>query len=133
MFNNASNTPINASSGTVPNVNSALLNWFQSMTFETIAKNISGFQAAETGTKVSFMGVWQSLSGKQLLLKPEGQRGWSWWWLHADPSLHLEVDEIVIYLGKQYRVMSQKDYSLYGYMEYTLIDDWTGSDPKAAI
>lgn len=127
---NASSTPINANSGTVPNMSAALLNWFQPMTFGLLVKTVSGFQVVETEVPISFKGVWQPLSGRQLMLKPEGERAWDWYWLHSDPTLNLKVDDIIVYLGTQYRVMSLKDYTLYQYKEWTLVQDWTGSNPK---
>jgi len=127
---NAANRPLNANTGTVPNVGAALLQWFQPMTFGLIVKTVSGFQVVETETQVSFRGVWQPLTGRQLMLKPEGERAWNWFWLHSDPTLNLKVDDVIIYLGIQYRVMSQKDYDLYGYREWTIVEDWSGSDPK---
>jgi hypothetical protein len=39
------------------------------------------------------------------------------------------VDEVVTYDGVQTRVMSRKNYGLYGYVEYHLVQDWTGSGP----
>ncbi len=129
---NASSTPINQNSGTVPNMSGALLSWFQKMIFGLVVKTVSGFQVVETETQVSFMGVWQPLTGRQLLMKPEGQRQWDWYWVHSDPSLNLKVDDVIIYLGKQYRVMAKKDYSLYQYIEWHLVEDYTGSGPTVA-
>lgn len=126
---NGKDTPLNQNSGTVPDMSGALLNWFQAMTFGLITKATVGFQVVETASEINFQGVWQPLSGRELMLKPEGQRAWSWWWLHADPSLNLKVDDIVVYKTKQYRVMSKKNYELYQYVEYHLVTDWTGSGP----
>lgn len=133
IIKNGANTLLNQNSGTLPDVSGALLNLFQKMTFEKIIKSVKGFQAVEDGTNYAFQGVWQPFTEKQLLLKPEGQRAWSWFWLHSDTSLTLDVDEIVVYCGIQYRVMALKDYSLYGYLEYQLVNDWTGSSPQVVI
>lgn len=130
IFTNAKNIPLNAQAGSVPDVSGAMLDWFQPMTFGVVVKTVEGFQSYETMTNVNFQGVWQPLTERQLLLKPEGQRAWSWFWLHAEPSLVLDTDQVVTYLGKQYRVMSNKDYRLYGYIEYHLVEDWTGSGPE---
>lgn len=129
FIKNAANTPLNENSGTLPDVSGAMLNWFQPMIFGIVSKVISGFQVVESMVEINFMGVWQPLSGRQLMLKPEGQRAWSWWWLHSDPSLDLKVDDVVVYKSKQYRVMAKKNYSLYQYIEYHLVTDWTGSGP----
>lgn len=127
---NGKNTPLNTNSGTVPNVNGAMLQWFQPMIFTVVTKIVVGGEVIETGTPVNFRGVIQPLSNRDLLIKPEGERAWTWYMLHADPSLSLNVDDVVSYLGQQTRVMARKDYRLYGYVYYELIQDYTGSGPE---
>lgn len=126
---NAKNKPIWDKSGTVPDVSGALQDYFQQMLFERVKKTSVGFQVEETATPINFRGTSQPFSDRQLFLKPEGQRAWSWFLIHSDPTLRLDVDEIIIWEGKQTRVMSLKDFSLYGYMEYHLVQDWQGSGP----
>lgn len=127
---NAANIPLNQGpNGTVPDVSGGLKDYFQPMTFTLVGKQVVDFQALETPTNVTFQGVIQPFSERQLLLKPEGQRSWTWYTLHADPVLTLQTDDVVLYLGVQTRVMSRKDFTIYGYVEYTLVQDWTGSGP----
>lgn len=126
---NGSNTPLNVQTGTIPNVGGAMRDWFQPMTFGTVTKETVGFQVVETEVEVSFQGVIQPFTERQLQIKPEGQRAWTWLWLHADPVLTLQVDDVVSYLGVQTRVMARKDYGIYGYVEYQLVQDWEGSGP----
>jgi hypothetical protein len=76
-----------------------------------------------------FQGVIQPFTERQLSLKPEGERAWSWFWLHADPVVTLEIDDVVLFKGVQTRVMAKKDYALYGYVEYHLVQDWQGAGP----
>lgn len=131
-ISNAKNRPINVQTGTVPNVGGALRNWFQPMTFTVVTKTNVAFQLVESAVEISFQGVIQPLTGRRLEIKPEGQRAWNWSWLHADPSLSLDVDDVVTYLGVQTRIMSRKDYTIYGYVEYEIVQDWTGSGPPVA-
>lgn len=128
---NGANTPLNARSGSVPNVSGAMQNWFQPMTFGVVTKTNVGFEVVETVDNVSFRGVIQPLSGRDLLIKPEGQRAWKWTMLHSDITLDLKIDSIVTYLGLQYRVMSKKDYRIYGYYYWELVEDYTGAGPYA--
>lgn len=126
---NGANTPINIRTGTVPDVSGALQDWFQPMVFTQVVKTVVGFEVVETPTTINFQGVVQPFTERQLMLKPEGERAWTWFWLHAEPQLTLQVDDVVNWLGKQTRVASRKDYALYGYVEYHLVQDWTGSGP----
>lgn len=126
---NAANIPINVKTGTVPDVSGAMKDYFQPMVFQPLTKTVSGFQVVETTTSIDFQGVIQPFTERQLMLKPEGERSWTWLWLHADPVLQLETDDVVLYLGVQTRVMKKKDYFLYGYVEYQLVQDWTGAGP----
>lgn len=128
-INNASSVPLNANTGTVPSMEDAMYDWFQPMIFGVITKTVSDFQVIESVVDTNFMGVWQPLSGRQLVMKSEGQRQWSWWMLHSDLKIDLKIDDIVIYLTKQYRVMSKKNYSLYRYQYYELVEDWLSSGP----
>lgn len=129
LISNASNRFIGAKSGTVPDVSGALTDWFQPMFFTQVVKKTVGFQVVETPTSISFQGVIQPLTDRKLEMKPEGQRAWTWLLLHADPSLTLQVDDVVDYLSVQTRIMSRKDFTLYGYVQYELVQDWEGSGP----
>lgn len=126
---NGKNRPINVQTGTIPDVSGGLKNWLQPMTFGRVTVTVDGYQAQEIMEEISFMGVIQPLDNRRLQLKPEGQRAWTWLMLHASPVLSLDVDEVVIYRGVQTRVMARRDYRIYGYMYYELVQDWTGSGP----
>lgn len=127
---NASAFPITTVMGTTPDVSGALQDYYQTMTFEVITKTVQGFQVVETTTPVTFRGVLQPLKPRELELKPEGERAWTWFWLHADPALILNVDDVVLYKGVQTRVMAKQDCYLYGYVAYQLVQDWTGAGPS---
>ncbi len=130
---NGANRPLNTQAGTVPDVSGAMKDYFQPMTFSRLVKTVSGFQVVENAEPLVFMGILQPASGRDLMLKPEGQRAWTWLTLHADPVLALSVDDVVLYLGKQTRVMGKKNYRLYGYIVYELVQDWTGSGPTVEV
>lgn len=126
---NGANRPLTFQQGTVPDVSGALKDWFQAMVFTRVVKQTVGFQDVETPTNINFQGVIQPLTERQMLLLPEGQRAWTWFQLFADPVLTLQVDEVVTWIGKQTRVMARKDYAMYGYVSYHLVQDWTGAGP----
>lgn len=122
---NASSIPLNQQpSGTTPDVSGAMRDYFQPLVFEKITRTVVGFEGQETTVPISCYGVWQPFTARQLFYKPEGQRAWSWFTLNADLSFTLDVADIVIWRGKQTRVMSRKDFGLYGYVQYELVQDW---------
>lgn len=129
IINCGSSIPISQSQSDVPNVNDTLNGYYQSMTFTTTVKTVVNMLLTETPTSTAFRGVWQPLSNKALSLKPEGQRSWSWFMCHSDICLNLIPDQIITYNTVQYRVMGEKDYSLYGYWYYELVQDYTGAGP----
>ena len=78
-----------------------------------------------TEQKISFVGVWQPLKDEDLQFKPEGQRSWEWIWIHAKSgTLNLQTADKVVFNNKRYKVMSVKDYSLNGFIEYQLVRDF---------
>lgn len=123
------NIPFGSTNSNLPNMSGALVSWFLSLTIEPIVKETINYQVVETTTPITFQGVVQPLTNKTLAIKPEGQRAWKWYWLHCVPTLKLDVDDVFIYAGHQYRVMALKDYSEYGYLSYELVQDWTGAGP----
>lgn len=128
-INNGKDIPLNANTGTLPDMSDAMADWYQPMSFGLITKTIQAYQVIEEVVEISFRGVWQPLHGRKLDMKPVGQRDWDWYMLHSDLALSLKIDDVVRYLGNQYRVMAKKDYSLYKYQYYELISDWKESGP----
>ena len=128
-INNAKDVPLNTNTGTLPDMADTLMDWFQPLTFGLITKTVSAFQLIETVVDISFHGIIQPLSGKQIAMKPEGQRQWNWIMVHSDLRLSLQIDDVVIFLGEQYRVQNKKNYSLYKYKYYELVQDWLNAGP----
>jgi hypothetical protein len=123
------NIPFGTTNSALPNMAETIVSWFLALTIERIVKTVVNYQVVETTTPESFMGVIQPLNNQTLMIKPEGQRAWKWYWLHCSTTVKLTVDDVFLYQGHQYRVMALKDYSEYGYLSYELIRDWTGAGP----
>lgn len=131
---NGCNVPVNLQTGSIPNLGIAILDWMQYLTFGKVTKTTVGFQVLETVTDINFWGVIQPLSERQLYLKPEGQRAWTWFSVVAQAApagalISLNVDDVGIWNGIQTRVMGRKDYALYGFIEMTWVQDWNNSGP----
>ena len=95
------------------------------LTLVKITQDIIEGEKATTEEKINFLGVWQPLRDEQLQFKPEGQRSWEWVWIHAKSgNLNLSTQDKIIFQNKRFKVMSVKDYSLNGYIEYELVRDY---------
>ena len=128
MIRNASSLPF-AKTNQMPNMSQTLDGWMIPLTFGIVTKKQNGFYTREVVVKKTFNGVWQPLNIERLKIKPEGERSWKWYWCHSQVNLNLKNDDIIIYLEQQYRVMGVKDYSLNGFYEYELIEDYTHAGP----
>lgn len=127
MFNQALNFNANnrtLSSG-MPNMANTLTGWEVPLTLIKITQSIVDGDRVEKRTPINFLGCWQPLRDEQLQFKPEGLRSWAWYWIHAKAgTLNLKTQDKIIFNNVQYKVMSVKDYSLNGYIEYEVIVDY---------
>lgn len=109
----------------MPNMANTLTGWEVPLVLEKIKQNIVNGDRQDTTERINFLGVWQPLRDEQLQSKPEGMRSWSWIWVHAKAgTLNLQTQDKIIFNNKRYKVMSLKDYSLNGYIEYEMVEDY---------
>ena len=114
----------------MPQMAMTLTGWEVPLTLVKVIQDIVEGDAVFTEQQINFMGCWQPLRDEELQFKPEGQRSWQWIWIHAKASeLNLQTADKIIFEGKRYKVMSVKDYSLNGFVEYQLIRDFE-SNPQ---
>lgn len=112
---------------TVPDAGYSMRAWFQKITLVRVFKQIVDFEEKEVEQPFTTSGMIQPLSGRELSMKPEGQRSWDWLQLDCENGLELKPDEIVKYRNIKYRVMGTKNYSAFGYAHYELVNDYTSS------
>ena len=111
--------------GGLPQMTNTLNGWEVPLTLKRIRQSIIDGDAVKTEEIINFQGVFQPLRDDQLQFKPEGQRSWSWYWIHAKAgTLNLQTQDKIEFQSIRYKVMSVKDYSLYGYIEYQVILDY---------
>jgi hypothetical protein len=123
---NAKDKPIGAG-GNLPQMGEVIISWFQPLTFGLVVKAQADYDTVETVQDIETQGVRQPMGAQQLRIKPEGQRSWRWETLHCLPHVQLSNDDIVIFNGVKYRVMSRLDWAEYGYMEYHIAQTFTGA------
>lgn len=121
---NFQKTNLKALSG-MPQMRDTLTGWETPLTLVRVYQDIVEGDAVFTEQQINFMGCWQPLRDEELQFKPEGQRSWSWYWIHAKAgTLNLQTADKIIFEGKRYKVMSVKDYSLNSFIEYEVILDY---------
>lgn len=128
---NACDVYLNQNSGTLPNVTDAILNYFQQMTFSLIRKNLgnfTGFYVQEATVNIICYGMMQT-HGRRLMMTKDGQRLWRNQTLYCESSVILKPDDVVVYLGVQYRVLERENWIQYGFIKYGLAEDFTGEGP----
>lgn len=120
MIINGKDTPLENSFSTLPNVSDVLPDWFQSMTFQVVTKDLEDYEVVETLTTITTQGVRQPMNAQRIAIKPEGQRAWKWETIHCLPDVKLNIDDIIIFDGVKYRVMHKWNWAEYGYLEYEI-------------
>ena len=109
----------------MPNMRNTLTGWEVPLSLIKVTQSMSEGDVVKTEQKIDFMGVWQPLRDEELQFKPENQRSWSWYWIHAKAgTLNLQTQDKIIFLDKRFKVMAVKDYSLNGFIEYQIVRDY---------
>ena len=125
MFGQRLNFQQNRTLSGMPNMANTLNGWEVPLTLIKVIQNVVDGDLSTTETAINFMGVWQPLRDEVLQSKAEGQRSWSWYWIHAKSgTLDLNTADKIIFQGKRYKVMERKDYNLNGFIEYQVILDF---------
>ncbi len=118
--------PLNLQSG-MPHVGRAFAGWSKTITLGKITQTVANGFVTDTIAPFTFQGVIQPLSAKSIYLKPEGQRAFEWLQIHCVAgSANLNTNDRIVYNGKTFKIMAQRDYSLDGYIEYHAIEDYQG-------
>ena len=123
MFNRVFNFEKNRSlKNGMPNMSNTLTGWEVPLTLVKVKQSIVKGDVIKTKQKIDFLGCWQPLKDEELQFKPENQRSWSWYWIHAKSgTLDLKTQDEIIFQGKMFKVMAIKDYSLNGFIEYQIV------------
>ncbi len=129
MISDARDILLDQNPGTLPNMSSALLNWFQKLTFIKIQKTVVDFDTVEAEQEYYAQGVKYVMKPQDVQTKPEGQRMWIWSTILALPDLVLEPDEIIQFGTIRYRVKDKYDWKEYGFIQYDIIQDYQRSTP----
>jgi len=108
----------------MPQMLAAFSGWMQPITLDKATQTNTNGLISTAYTSVLFVGTIQPLSPKQIVLKPEGQRAWTWLQIHCRLPGVLETNDVIVWQGRNYKVMARLDYALNGFLEYHLVTDY---------
>lgn len=111
----------------MPYIQSAFNGWQTRINLIKIAQSVDNDGLIiQSESPITFMGIIQPLKPTELQVSSSGQRRWSWYQIHTQYQLHLvlQPNDLIRYKNVNYKVMLQNDYSLDGYLEYHLIEDY---------
>ena len=108
----------------IPKIQFALNCWEVPLTMIKITSSIVDYQKIDAREEITFSGVEQPLTAEALRIKPLETRSWEWLMIHTKTSAEIFTNDLIKYDDKDYKVMFEKDYSLYGYYEYHLVKNY---------
>ena len=110
----------------MPKVGSQSIALFQdSLTLIKVTQTMVEGDVQKTETNYPFYGSIQPLQGRALELKPEGSRVWGWWQIHClDSPNNMDVNDIIQWQGKKFKIMEKTPYDLNGYVEYHVVEKY---------
>ncbi len=120
----ASDLSVQDAASALPSMRETLTGWFRPLILTRVTKSVVDLEVSEVRIEQNCMGVIQPFGPRELKIKPEGERAWNWQMLHTTPDVALKDDEEFTIKGTRYRVMSQKNFSEYGYIAYELVQDY---------
>ena len=122
---NASSRTVSQSANTVPQMGGNMQDWFVNLTFKRRLVEQQDSQVIEKWTSFVARGFVQPFTGRVLEIMKQGDRSWKWSSLFALPGLTLNIQDIVVDAnGVPYRVQTEKDFSIFGFVRYYVIRDY---------
>ena len=110
--------------GPLPQVGGILSAWQNTMTLKKVTETIVDFESVTTTVDFEFEGVFQPM-GRELYLKPEGERNWKWWSLWTKTNIEIKNGDIIMdFNDLKFKVMKKTDWSQGGYTKFDLVEDY---------
>ena len=125
MFNRVFNFNQNRSlRGGLPQMGNPVNVWSIPLTLIKIEQKIVDGDLVQSERVYQFAGCIQPFRTEDLLAKPEGQRTWSYYWVHTTSTLPFQISDKIKYQNVKYKVTGIKNYDIYGYKELEVILDY---------
>ena len=116
----------------LPNLSNPIRAYMQPMILVKVTKSIVDYEESEVRTVIKTRGVRQPLPPQELEILQRGQRAWKWECLHLLPNVDLKPDDIVLYKDVRYRVKEKYDCTEYGYIEYSICQDFEEDEESSS-
>jgi hypothetical protein len=112
----------------MPEVSAGVTRFLSPLIIEKLQVNVvSGF-AQKIPIAIKTLGAIQPLTARELVVKPEGERSWSWYRLHTSVNVDLKTNDRVRIRNTVYKIMAKWDWSRSGYLEFHCILDFEDND-----
>lgn len=108
----------------VPQMGETIMGMMRPMSLVRVQSEVKDHLVVQHETKIRCVGCIQPYARQELKLKPEGERSWAWQRLHVLGEVRLKNGEYFEYRNLKYRVMSNGDWSDYGYITYELVEGY---------
>ena len=122
---NAKDRPFGQSAAGLPDVSEGITSFFQPLTFGVITQTVVDGYTNDAVVSVSTKGMWSPMSPQEVAIKPEGERAWIWDSVFCLPDIVLYPGDRIVYQGVNYKVMSKRDWAAYGYLEYSVVNEFS--------
>ena len=109
---------------TQPNMGSAIAGFTQVNEVQILRTKLVAGEAVKQATTVVAATCIQPFSPQRIAMKPEGERAWKWWMIHATLDLAAKVGDILEIAGVGYRLMARTDYSQAGYNMFEAVEEY---------
>lgn len=110
----------------VPYLGGAVKGWTRKIECLLVTKTVVDHEVVETLSKVTIDINYQPMPTAQVNRKPEEQRTWRWWNLIIkNPTIMLEVDDVLTIDSLTFRVQSFSNWTTSGFSTCEAIEDFT--------
>lgn len=108
----------------VPNLANAVRGWTQRRTIQIVSKPVVNHQVVETRSDVTLDINLQPMPAQEVVRRPEDQREWKWWNVIIRRGPLLNIDDVLIADGIDYRIVKVHNWSESGFQKYEAIEDY---------
>ena len=108
----------------VPYLANALNGWTTPRTVQRVTKSVVNFQVDEATTEITLDMNLQPTPPQEVQRRPEDQRQWRWWNVNVREGPVLNIDDVIIVDGINYRIVEVHNWSESGFQKYRAIEDY---------